>query len=165
MDSKAMLLSTCVLLFFVKTSYAPVPRCSPFIIINKIPESSNYKNDFNPYFPVPPCEYGGPLQALQAGDLASVSLIAAGPDKILKHNLYEGVWLFTRGPRKIKKFLTGEEKFVFDPSIIFEGYSHNRGTLRIGDNSHRDTSIIDNEEKYMRGIQALLAEGKRRRRR
>ena len=29
------------------------PGCSPFIIINKIPESSNFMNDFNPYFPVP----------------------------------------------------------------------------------------------------------------
>ena len=82
-----------------------------------------------------------------------------------RHNIYEGLWLFTKGPAKIKKFLSGEEQFVFDPSILFEGYSHDRGTLRIGDNSHRDASIIDNEEKYMKGIQALLAEGKSRRRR
>ena len=33
--------------------YAPVPRCSPFIIINKIPESTSLGADFNPYFPVP----------------------------------------------------------------------------------------------------------------
>ena len=31
----------------------PVPRCSPFIIINKIPESTSFGADFNPYFPVP----------------------------------------------------------------------------------------------------------------
>ena len=159
-----MLLTSCVLLLLVKSIYAPVPRCSPFIIINKVPESSNYKNDFNPYFPVPPCEYGGPIQALMAGDLTSVSLLAAGADKIPKHNFYEAVWLLTRGPKKIRQFLSGEKKFVFDPRIIFEGYSHNRGTLRIGDNSHRDTSIIDNDERYWKGIQDLLAEGKRRRR-
>ena len=35
------------------SSYAPVPRCSPFIIINKIPESTSFGADFNPYFPVP----------------------------------------------------------------------------------------------------------------
>ena len=35
-----------VLLFLVNTSYAPVPRRSPFIIINKIPESSNFMNGF-----------------------------------------------------------------------------------------------------------------------
>ena len=35
------------------SSYAPVPRCSPFIIINKIPESTSLGADFNPYFPVP----------------------------------------------------------------------------------------------------------------
>ena len=35
------------------SSYAPVPRCSPFIIINKIPESTSLGADFNPYFRVP----------------------------------------------------------------------------------------------------------------
>ena len=50
---RLLALCSCVLVFLVQTSYAPVPRCSPFIIINKIPESSNFMNDFNPYFPVP----------------------------------------------------------------------------------------------------------------
>ena len=48
---------------------APVPRCSPFIIINKLAEFNNLMSDSNPYFPVPPCEYGGPLEALARGDL------------------------------------------------------------------------------------------------
>ena len=81
------------------SSYAPVPRCSPFIIINKIPESTSLGADFNPYFPVPgdpfillfyghsivgfsECEYGGPLQAMLAGDFKAVSLLADGPWKI-----------------------------------------------------------------------------------
>ena len=46
---------------------APVPRCSPFIIINKLAEFNSIMSDANPYFPLPPCEYGGPLEALRAG--------------------------------------------------------------------------------------------------
>jgi hypothetical protein len=46
---------------------APVPRCSPFIFINKIAESSNLMSDLNPYFPVPPCEHGGTVGALLKG--------------------------------------------------------------------------------------------------
>ena len=156
---RLLVLSSFVLLFLVNTSYAPVPRCSPFIIINKIPESSNFMNDFNPYFPVPECEYGGPLQAMLAGDYASVSLLADGAWKIPRHNLYEGLWLFTKGPAKIKKFLSGEEQFEFDPSIIFEGYSHDRGTKRIGDTSHRDTTLIENDDLYAKGIEEKANEG------
>ena len=48
---------------------APVPRCSPFIFINKLAEWTNVWSDSNPYFPVPPCEHGGPLEALARGDL------------------------------------------------------------------------------------------------
>ena len=36
---------------------APVPRCSPLLFINKLPESSNLLSDANPYFPVPPCKF------------------------------------------------------------------------------------------------------------
>ena len=53
MMRRLLMLFSSILLFLIQTSYAPVPRCSPFIIINKIPESSNFMNDFNPYFPVP----------------------------------------------------------------------------------------------------------------
>ena len=42
-----------ILIFLFQVAYAPVPRCSPFIIINKIPESTSLGADFNPYFPVP----------------------------------------------------------------------------------------------------------------
>ena len=49
-----------LLFMILDRSYAPVPRCSPFIIINKIPESTSFGADFNPYFPVP----GIPFEAL-----------------------------------------------------------------------------------------------------
>ena len=91
----------------VKTVFAPVPRCSPFIIINKIPESNSLSADFNPYFPVPECEYGGPLQALMAGDFAAVSLLADGGWKIPRHNTYELVHLFTKGPARLRRILAG----------------------------------------------------------
>ena len=62
-----------------------------------------------------------------------------------RHNAYEGLWLFTKGPQKIANYITGKEKFEFDPSILFEGYSHDRGTKRLGSNEHRDTTAIDND--------------------
>ena len=91
--------TSLLLLALLSGCYAPVPRCSPFIIINKIPESTSLGADFNPYFPVPgdpfillfyghsivgfsECEYGGPLQAMLAGDFKAVSLLADGPWKI-----------------------------------------------------------------------------------
>ena len=91
----------------VKSVLAPVPRCSPFIIINKIPESNSLSADFNPYFPVPECEYGSPLQALLAGDFAAVSLLADGGWKIPRHNAYELLWLFTKGPERLRRIIAG----------------------------------------------------------
>ena len=61
--------------------------------------------------------------------------------------------------------ISGEEELEFDPSILFEGYSHDRGTKRIGDDTHRDTTAIDNDELFKKGLHDLLAEEKRRRRR
>ena len=53
----SLLLPWClVLALFVQPTPAPVPRCSPMIIINKLAESSNILSDSNPYFPVPPCK-------------------------------------------------------------------------------------------------------------
>ena len=110
------------------------------------------------------CEYGGPLQAMLAGDYKAVSLLADGAWKIPRHNAYELLWLFTKGPAKIKKYISGEEQFEFDPSILFEGYSHDRGTKRLGSNEHRDTTAIDNKELWKQGISDLISEEKRRRR-
>ena len=51
------LLVLLILVVFPKLVPAPVPRCSPFIIINKLAEFSNILSDSNPYFPLPPCKY------------------------------------------------------------------------------------------------------------
>ena len=99
--------SSVLICLQVKTVLAPVPRCSPFIIINKVPESNSFSSDFNPYFPVPECEYGGPLQALLAGDFAAVSLLADGGWKIPRHNAYELLWLFTKGPERLRRIIAG----------------------------------------------------------
>ena len=61
-----------IIVLMAPTVPAPVPRCSPFIFINKLAEWSNVWSDSNPYFPVPPCEYGGPVEALAKGDLEYV---------------------------------------------------------------------------------------------
>ena len=86
-----------------------------------------------------------------------------------RHNAYELLWLFTKGPAKIKNYISGEEQFEFDPSILFEGYSHDRGTKRLGSGhalgDHRDTTAIDNDDLFKAGIQGLLQAEKRRRRR
>jgi len=50
----------------------------------------------NPYFPVPPCEYGGPLQAILAGDMNAVFLLDE-PELIPRHNTYEFLWFLKTG--------------------------------------------------------------------
>ena len=103
-----LVLICCVSLQWLDMAFAPVPRCSPFIgPINKLVESNSLTADFNPYFPVPPCEHGGPLQAVLAGDFESVFLLAR-PEKIPRHNIYEGKWLHTEGPRRLARILAGE---------------------------------------------------------
>ena len=62
------------------------------------------------YFHIYEGEYGGPLQALLAGDLKAVSLLADGAWKIPRHNAYELGWLFTRGPERLRKIITGKYK-------------------------------------------------------
>ena len=74
----------------------------------------SFRSDSNSYFPVGPCEYGGPLQALMAGDanagtssgITSWSKIWINPrpvflldepEKIPRHNLYELVWFLKTG--------------------------------------------------------------------
>ena len=105
------------------SSYAPVPRCSPFIIINKLAEFNNLMSDSNPYFPMPPCEYGGWRQALARGDLRSVFVLAE-PAKIPLHNFYEFVWFLKTGLPRLARMITGKQKFVTDGRILREGYQH-----------------------------------------
>ena len=76
-------------------------RCSPYIIINKLVESNSWTSDSNTYFPVPPCEYGGPREALAAGDYKAV-FVMAEPEKIPRHNFYEALWFMKTGlPRMV----------------------------------------------------------------
>ena len=76
-------------------------RCSPYIIINKLVESNSWTSDSNSYFPVPPCEYGGPREALAAGDYKAV-FVMAEPEKIPRHNFYEALWFMKTGlPRMV----------------------------------------------------------------
>ncbi|CAB4061001.1 unnamed protein product [Lepeophtheirus salmonis] len=100
-------------------SDAPVPRCSPFIIINKLAEFSNVLSDSNPYFPVPPCEYGGPGNAIRYGDYESVFVLAR-PDLIPRHNFYELIWFMKYGASRFGRILNGEQKFIADGNILQE---------------------------------------------
>jgi len=129
---------------------APVPRCSPFIFINKLAEWTNVWSDSNPYFPVPPCEHGGPLEALARGDLQSV-FVTAQPLKISLHNFYEFVWLLKTGIPRMLRILAGNEPFIHDSKILSEGYQHytpSTRTTQIGHSTQRRPEIIDNFKTY-----------------
>ena len=112
-----------VLMLLPQPTPAPVPRCSPFIIINKLAEFNNLMSDSNPYFPMPPCEYGSWQNALRKGDFRSVFVLAE-PQKIPLHNFYEFIWFLKTGLPRIARFLTGKQKFITDNRILREGYQH-----------------------------------------
>eukprot|EP00090_Calanus_glacialis_P030044 TRINITY_DN48292_c0_g1_i1.p1 TRINITY_DN48292_c0_g1~~TRINITY_DN48292_c0_g1_i1.p1 ORF type:complete len:163 (+),score=46.38 TRINITY_DN48292_c0_g1_i1:1-489(+) len=144
--------------------FAPVPRCSPLFIINKVPESMSLTSDMNPYFPVAECEYGGPIQAILAGDFNSVFILDQ-PEKIPLHNLYELTWIVKKGWPRLQRILAGEEEFKFSPEILLEGYKGDQKTPRLehlGQSTSRDKTKID--ESFSASIQELLALEKRRRR-
>lgn len=133
---------------------APVPRCSPFIIINKLAEHSSIWSDSNPYFPVPPCEYGGPLEALAAGDPKSVFVLAQ-PQKVPLHNFYEFIWLLKTGIPRMARIIAGTEKAVTDPNILSEGYQHYtpyERTKQIGHGTRHRPEIIDDFNIYRRVV-------------
>jgi len=141
---------TLILILLVRPAPAPVPRCSPFIFINKLAEWTNVWSDSNPYFPVPPCEYGGPLEALSRGDFQSV-FVTAQPLKISLHNFYEFIWLLKTGIPRMLRILAGNEPFIHDSRILNEGYQHfssDTRTTQIGHNTPRRPEIIDNFKTY-----------------
>ena len=115
--------SKVVLLTSLPLVPAPVPRCSPFIIINKLVEWTSLWSDSNSYFPVGPCEYGGPIGALQQGDYNAVFLLDE-PTKIPRHNIYEFVWFLKTGFTRMKRMMLGLEPFQADLNILTEGYQH-----------------------------------------
>ena len=112
-----------VIFFFPLPTPAPVPRCSPLFIINKLAEFNNLMSDSNPYFPVPPCEYGNAMNALRAGDFRSVFVLAE-PTKIPLHNFYELVWFLKTGFPRFMRMVTGKQKFITNPKILRERYKH-----------------------------------------
>jgi len=157
--------ATLILLVYPLGVPAPVPRCSPFIIINKLAEFSSIWSDSNPYFPVPPCEYGNPLNALASQDYQSV-FVTAQPLKIPLHNFYEFVWLLKTGLPRMFRVALGQEKLEVDNNILQEGYKHYTPYVRTGELGHgtqRRPEIIDDFGIYQRTvgnkINELISEG------
>ena len=72
---------------------------------------------------VGPCEYGGPLQALKAGDPKAV-FVTAKPLNIPLHNFYEFIWLMKTGLPRMLRILAGREAFIHDNKILEEGFEH-----------------------------------------
>lgn len=144
---------------------APVPRCSPLIIINKLVEFASIWSDNNSYFPVPPCEYGGPIAALEAGDFNAVFVLDE-PEKVPRHNIYELVWFLKTGLPRMKRMMLGLEQPVYDFNILTEGYQHYTPyvrTTQLGYGRKRRPELIDNTDlwkKFVSGqVNELLTNG------
>lgn len=143
-----------LLLHFVPPVPAPVPRCSPFIIINKLVEWTSLWSDSNAQFPVGPCEYGGPFGALLAGDTKAVFLLEE-PEKIPRHNIYELVWFLKTGGTRMARMMLGLEPFVADVNILLEGYQHYTRTPRttqLGHGTQRRPELIDDKDLWKRFV-------------
>lgn len=154
---------TLLVLLWAPLVPAPVPRCSPMIIINKLAEYNSLMSDSNPYFPVPPCEYGGPLQAIRAGDWKAVSVFAE-PAKIPRHNFYELIWLLKTGAARLGRIISGEEKIIVDRNILREGYQHSTPYIRttqLGHGTPRRPEIIDNKNIFNNVVGGKIASLKR----
>jgi len=137
---------------------APVPRCSPLIIINKLVEFASIWSDNNSYFPVPPCEYGGPFKALEAGDFNAVFVLDE-PEKVPRHNIYELVWFLKTGLPRIKRMLLGLETPVYDFNILTEGYQHYTPYIRttqLGHGRKRRPEIIDDPELWGKFVSSQI---------
>lgn len=141
-----------IITMFLNCAYAPVPRCSPFFIINKWMEWNSWSSDMNPYFPVPPCEYGGPAQAVLAGDYKSV-FIMDSPDIIPRHNLHELIWYMKTGYSRLRRMMNKKEPFEFDFNIMREGFSDHYTpkirTKQFGHGTYRRPEVLDNREIYL----------------
>ena len=144
---------------------APVPRCSPFISINKLVEWTSLWSDSNSSFPVGPCEYGGPFRALQEGDYNAVFLLDE-PGKVPRHNIYEFVWFLKTGLTRMKRMMLGLEPFQADFNILTEGYQHYTPSIRttqLGHGTERRPEIIDDPDTFVDfvggKIRSLFTEG------
>lgn len=153
------------LLCMVAPVPAPVPPCSPWIIINKLVEWNSFTSDSNAQFPVGQCKYSGPIEALLEGDTDAVFLLNA-PEKIPRHNIYELVWFLKTGFTRMKRMMLGLEPFVYDFGILFEGYKHYTPRTRdtqLGHGTKRRPELIDDERLWHRFVTdkflSLLTEG------
>jgi len=145
MELKQIALLLCLL----PSVFAPVPRCSPFLIINKLMEWTSATSDMNPYFPVPPCEHGGPLQAILKGDYKS-ALLMADPDIIPRHNIHELIWFMKTGYARMRRYLKNKEPIEYDFNILREGYDNHYTerirTKQIGFGTERRPELLDNRD-------------------
>jgi len=67
---------------------------------------------------------------------------------------------FKTGFPRFLRFITGKQKFVYDKNILFEGYQHYTKyprTKKVGFKTHRDTSFIDDKNKWKRHMLHKLA--------
>ena len=110
--------SECWIFFFILNSWKKQIKSKwifnnqhSIFIINKLAEFNNLMSDSNPYFPMPPCEYGNAMNALRAGDFRSVFVLAE-PAKIPLHNFYELVWFMKTGFPRFLRMVTGKQKFI-----------------------------------------------------
>jgi len=137
-----------VLTITLPSCLAPMPPCSPFILMNKVVESTSLLSDIHPYYPIPPCPYSGPLEALSKGDYDSVVI-----KDIPRHLWYELSWLLAVGlPRKWRA-LTGSYPVQVDTSILGEGYKHSTThprTRQLGHWSTRNPRIFQHQPSYDR---------------
>eukprot|EP00090_Calanus_glacialis_P046481 TRINITY_DN9155_c0_g1_i1.p1 TRINITY_DN9155_c0_g1~~TRINITY_DN9155_c0_g1_i1.p1 ORF type:complete len:168 (-),score=24.31 TRINITY_DN9155_c0_g1_i1:477-980(-) len=125
---------------------APMPPCSPFILMNKMIESSNLLSDIHPYYPIPPCPHGGPLQALSKGDINSVFI-----KDVPRHLWYELSWLLAVGlPRKWEA-ITGKYPVKVNMDILTEGYKHKTReprTEQFGHSSSRNPDLFHQKKIF-----------------
>jgi len=127
-------------------------------------------SDLNPFFPVPPCEYGGPLQALRAGDYESVfgglpgqvdHLPLFPKGQLARHNLLEGIHVLNKVAPRVARWLRGEGDIMVNWDILTEGYSHHTPeprTIQFGHDTHRDPDLILDDDKFVVHAGSMLEE-------
>jgi len=133
---------------------SPMPPCSPFILMNKLVESSNLLSDLHPYYPIPPCPHGGPLEALAKGDVNSVFI-----KDVPRHLWYELSWVLAVGlPRKWAALL-GDYPVLLNTDILREGYKHSTReprTRQFGHSSSRNPRIFQHQATFDQTVRQNL---------
>jgi len=125
---------------------APMPPCSPFILMNKMIESTNLLSDIHPYYPIPPCPHGGPLQALSKGDMDSVFI-----KDVPRHLWYELSWLLAVGLPRQWEAITGRYPVRMNMDILTEGYQHKTReprTEQFGHSSRRNPKLFHQKRAF-----------------